>query len=137
MALGVGFDAAVFFFGRATFALKYPGVPLQARDIAFLNVYIISTYSLLSGKRLNPYIEANIGVSRLTEATYRQNVQEVRVIYYEIPGRTRLTFALGGGVDVSLLRWMSFRAEANAAYVLNDPNAGLIFSLRGGPRFPL
>ena len=61
----------------------------------------------------------------------------VRVIYYDIEGRTRLTLGFGGGVDYYIYRWLLLQAEVKMTYAHNDPQRSLIPLLRGGVIFVL
>ena len=136
-AIGIGLDASTLYFRRGAFAGSYPGVPVQARNLGFFCLYLAATYTPMPGKRLMPFVEANIGAARLTGAIYQEMINGVRVTYYSIPGTMRLALAAAGGVDLVFNSRLAFRGEVKATYLNNDPDLGIELGLRGGLRFRL
>ncbi len=136
-SLGIGMDVAQFMFRPDAFSQTYPAVTVQSRDPVWGSVYVGGKMSLLPSMRTCPYVTATLGASRLTEALYRQVVDEARVTYYHIGGSTRLTFGLAVGADIYISRWLAAVLEARGWYVHNDPDIGLIATGRGGFRCTL
>jgi hypothetical protein len=136
-ALGMGFDASLLYFKRGAFSAAYPDVPRQRRNLAYLNLSLVCMYTLAPGRRTSAFIDGEIGASRFTGATYKVIINDVRTVYYDIPGRMRLTIGLGTGVDIGLQRWIAVRVEGRALYMHDDPNAGVTLALRAGLKFLL
>jgi hypothetical protein len=131
-SLGMGVDAAKYPFREPWFVLAYPTIPPQATDLYWWNLYFSSKLTFPTGTRFVPFALGQIGVSRVTDAEYREVIAGVRVIYYDIKGTTRLTFGFGGGVDYYVYRWLLLQAEMKMTYAHNDPQRSLIPLLRGG-----
>ena len=136
-SLGVGLDAAQYPFREPWFALAYPTVPPQKSDLYWWNLYFASKLTFPGRSRFAPFAIGQIGVSRITAAEYREVIGGVRVTYYDIKGRTRLTVGLGGGVDYFVYRWLFLQAEAKTTYAHNDPQRSFIPLLRAGAVFIL
>ena len=137
VALGIGLDAAMLKFNEGAFRLSHPTVPVQSKDILLTNVYLAMKYSIMPSMRLSPYVGVTIGASHLSEAVYGDVIDSVRVSYYNIPGRTRLSLGISFGADVYLARWLACDIEAKTNYMHNDPDIGMASFLRGGLRFTL
>ncbi len=133
-ALGIGADATLFYFSRKDFGLSNPGVEVKAKNIALLNVYLAWKLSLLPSMRTCPYLGFNVGIARLTGATYQSVVNGFTQTYYLIPGKSRLALGPTAGADILVIRGLALEAEAKATYLHNDPAGGIIIFLRGGLR---
>ncbi len=130
--LGLGLDVAKYPFRERWFALAYPAIPPQSTDLYWWNLYFSSKRTFSTGTRFVPFAFGQVGVSRVTDAEYREVIAGVRVIYYDIKGSTRLTLGFGGGVDYYIYRWLLLQAEVKMTYAHNDPQRSLIPLLRGG-----
>jgi len=137
VAFGVGIDAALLMFDAERFKTAHAGVPVQARNTAFLNAYITWKYTPFWKYRLAPYFGASVGAARYTGAEYKQIVNDVKVTYYDIPGITHLTLSVFAGSELLLARWVALTVEAKATYVHHDPDAGIGIGLNGGFHFIL
>ena len=133
--LGMGFDAATLYFDALAFSVRYPGVPFQKKNLAYLNPYVTGRFTLKPGTRLSPFVSLNVGVARVTPASQMEVISGVRHIYYNIPGRWRLATSVSGGADLVLSRWFAVVGEAKLTYVHNDPDLGANCALRLGARF--
>jgi len=133
--VGVGVDVAALWFRASRFGLAHPGVPLENKPVAQITIALSGRVELLPEKRIGPYCGLSIGASRLTAAVYQQVIDSVRVTYFRIPGRTRLSAAGFAGVTFYATRWLGFEAESRLLYVHNDPDAGVTVALRTGIRF--
>ena len=131
-AFGMGLEGTLLYFNKAGFANRWPGVALQARNIAFLNAYLAWKLTMIPQKQTTPYLSLNAGIGRLTGARYQEIVNGVRTTYYDISGRTRLTLGAAAGVDIMLTRGFALEAEVKSTYVHNDPDVGIMIFLRGG-----
>jgi hypothetical protein len=136
-SLGIGVDAARYPFREPWFVLAYPTIPPQSTDLYWWNLYFASKLAFPGRTRFVPFALGQIGVSRVTAAEYREVIGGVRVIYYDIKGRTRLTVGFGGGVDYYVYRWLLLQVEAKMTYAHNDPQRNLIPLLRAGVMFVL
>jgi hypothetical protein len=137
VAVGVGVDVSVFFFDMQTFGDRYPDVPMHVRDIGIIDIYLLTKFFFRPGMVLSPSVTFTIGASHSTGATYKKEDPLPRKIYYDVPRSTRLAMGLAAGADIVVARWLAFVLEAKLSYVHNDPNIGLLASLRGGFRFRL
>ncbi len=137
MALGVGVDVSVFYFDMQAFSERYPDVPTHVREIGIIDVYLLMRFAFRPGMVLSPYVTVTIGASHSTGATYKKEDPLPRQIYYDVPRSTRLAMGLAAGADIVVARWLTFVLEAKLSYVHNDPNIGLLASLRVGFRFRL
>jgi hypothetical protein len=135
--LGTGADVSMLWFRQAAFAQAYPSVPLQPKDMAWVNVFVLARYGFIPSGRVHPYTELAIGASRLSGAEYKEVVDSVRVTYYDIPARTRLALTITGGLDIPVIRGLSFLAEVAVRYVHHDENVGVALLARGGVRVTL
>lgn len=133
-ALGFGVDVSVLRFRSDAFQSRFPTVELREKNLTFIHAYIAWKFLLHRTKRFSPFIGATAGISQLTGATYREIIDSVRVTYYDVPARIRLTIGMKGGIDIGLSSGFSVEAEGSWVYVHNDPNIGLGFSLRLGGR---
>jgi hypothetical protein len=131
----VGVDVAGYWFKARKFASEHPGVALENKPVAHVVIALVGRFDLLPGNRLGPFLGAALGASRLTEAVYQEVIDSVRVTYFSIPGRTRLTAAVLGGADFKVNRWFAVTAEVRLTSVIHDPDAGFMVTLRGGFRF--
>ncbi|HET6272207.1 MAG TPA: hypothetical protein VFG32_04455 [Bacteroidota bacterium] len=137
LAFGMGLDLAYLKFNEQSFQSELPGIPVRSKDITLGMLSLAMKYSLLPSMRVSPFVGATLGATRLTGAVYKETVDSVLVTYYNIPGRTRLTFGLTAGVDIYLVRWLALQMEAKTSYVHNDPNLGFTSFLRAGIRLSL
>jgi hypothetical protein len=101
------------------------------------DVYIAMKCALMPSMRFSPFVAATIGATHISEAIYGDVIDSVRVTYYSIPGRNKLTLGISAGADLYLARWITFELEAKANYVHNDPDLGVASFIRGGFRFTL
>jgi hypothetical protein len=134
---GVGGEAALFSFRRGAFALAYPGIVTQARNLATVYLYIAVRNYLKPSVRMTPFIGAEIGVLRTTGAEYKDFVAGVRNTYYEIPGMSHLASSVSAGVDYYIFRRTALQIHGRALYVFNDPNTGLLFTVHAGVKIAL
>lgn len=137
IGFGLGMDAALLKFRASSFRSTFPGVLVQARDVAYLSLFIALRYTPFAKKRLAPFFGANVGIAKFTQATYIALVDSVRKTYYNVPGIARLTLGVVGGTDYYITRWFALTAEAKLTYMLHDPNAELGVLVVGGFRFTL
>ena len=135
--LGVGLDVAAFWFRSSRFIQSNPGVPLHNMPVSHITIALTGRVELTPGKRFVPYLGLSIGASRLTAAVYREVIDSVRVTWFNIPGRTRLSAGGIAGVSFQTSRWLGVEAESRLLYVHNDPDAGLVVLLRAGLRFTI
>jgi opacity protein-like surface antigen len=135
--VGTGVDVSALWFRQANFGLRYPSVELQRRNMAWVNIFLLSRFGLSPGGPVHPYVEFGAGGSRLSGAEYKEIVDSVRVTYYEIPARTRLAMKFTGGIEITLSPAFAFIAEGALRYVHNDPNMGVGLLLQGGVRLTL
>ncbi|MFN0156653.1 MAG: hypothetical protein ACKVRP_01115 [Bacteroidota bacterium] len=135
IGLGVGFEIALLQFDEPAFRAAFPTVELQHRDIVLSHVYVGGRYNILPGMRTSPYLQATVGVSRMTEALYRKVIDGARVTYYHVGGSTRLTGGLAAGLDIYFNRALALELEARAIYAHNDSDLGIATSIRAGFRF--
>lgn len=135
VGLGLGFEIALLEFDEPAFRGAFPTVEVQHRNVVLSHVYVGGRYNILPGMRTSPYLQVTAGISRMTEASYRKLINDVRVTYYHVGGSTRLTGGLAAGVDVYFNRALALELEARAVYAHNDPDLGFATSARGGFRF--
>ena len=133
-AFGAGLDVSIFRFKTPEFQKRFPSVELRAKNIALIHAYLRWKYLLYRTQRLSPFVGASIGIAQTTGATYKDVIASVRVTYYDVPARTRLTLGIQGGVAYSFSPSFALEAEGSWYYIHNDPNIGLGFSLRLGGR---
>jgi len=137
LSVGIELDAAAYWFRAEKFVASHPGVPLRNTPVAMINIALIGRYELMKGKKFGPYIGLALGAVRITEAVYQQIVDSVRVTYYSIPAKTRLTMACIGGAEYKVSRKFALDGEARLMYVHHDPDVGLTLTVRAGVRFTL
>lgn len=137
VSFGIGVDAALLKFNESAFRFAFPGVAVQGKDVVMANVYIAMKCVLMPSMRFTPFLGATIGATHVSEAIYGDVIDSVRVTYYSIPGRGKLTIGVSAGTDLYLARWITFEVEAKANYVHNDPDLGVASFIRGGFRFTL
>ncbi len=135
VGLGVGFEIALLEFDEPAFRETFPAVEIQRRDIVISHVYVGAKVNIMPTMRTTPYLQATLGVSRMTEALYRKVIDGVRVTYYYVGGSTRLTGGLAAGVNIYLNRALALEFEGRAIYAHNDPDFGIAASARAGFRF--
>jgi hypothetical protein len=135
--LGFGAEATLFSFRRGNFFAQNPGVPVQAKDMVFVNVYLLMRRYFQPTLRTSPYVGAELGFLRISGAEYKEIVNGVRVTYYDIPGALRLTASAVLGVDQYLSRRLAIQVDVRATYIHNDPSVGLILGGRGGLKLTL
>jgi hypothetical protein len=137
VAMGLGVDVSHLLFNEGAFRNAYPTVPVEASDIYLANIYVGTKISPMPTMRFSPYLTGSVGAMKMTEAQYRKVINEVRVTYYNIPGMTRLSFGIAGGVDIYISRWFALQLEAKSTYVHNDPDVGIATFFRGGFKFSM
>jgi hypothetical protein len=137
LSLGLGIDAAKFSFREEWFRLGYPTLPIHALDLYWWNVYVGGKFAIPNRSLFTPFGEAQIGVSHITPAEYREVINGVRVTYYNIKSSTRLTLGLSAGVDVRVAWWLALQAEGKMTYAYNDPQRNFVFLGRGGFLFSI
>lgn len=135
--VGVGIDVGAFWFRASRFIQSNPGVALHNIPVAQITIALTGRMELFPEKRISPSLGLSIGVSRLTAAVYRQEIDSVRVTWFSIPGRTRLSVGGIAGVTFRATRWLGIDAESRLLYIHNDPDAGLMLLLRAGLRFAI
>lgn len=134
VSVGVGGEASLLHFRSGAFEQRYPGVPVQERNVGLLHLYLAWRYAFLSQPPVSPFIGATVGAAKATSAVYQTTVSGIRTIYYEIPGRMRLAFGALAGADFFLDRSLAIEVEGKAIYLYNDPEVGLTVSVRAGVR---
>jgi hypothetical protein len=135
--VGMGTDVAGLWFRQTKFALAYPTVAVQKRNMAWVNLYLLTRVGFLPSASVHPYVEVAVGGSRLSGADYKQVVDSVRVTYYDIPGRMRLAMTFTCGMEIPVSRRLSFVVDAALRSVRNDENVGLGGLFQGGVRVTL
>ena len=133
--VGMGIDAAALLFRASRFVQNHPGVVLRNTPVAQVTVALTGRMEFFPEKRFGPYLGLSVGASRLSAAVYQEVVDSVRVTYYSIPGRTRLSAGGNAGVVFHATRWLGFEAECRLLYVHNDPDTGVSIAFRSGVRF--
>lgn len=134
VSVGVGMEASSLFFRSGAFETKFPGVSSKKPNIGFLHLYLAWRYAFLSQPPVSPFIGASVGAAKATPAVYETMINGIRTTYYEIPGRTRLAVAGLVGADFFLDRTVAVEVEGKAVYLHNDPEVGLVLSVRAGVR---
>lgn len=135
LSLGIGVNAAAYWFRSAKFGNDRPGVPVLNLPVAHVAVELIGRFDLLPARKVNPYFGFSLGVVRMSAATYTATINAVRVVYYDLPVRTRLTFGVNPGVEFRLGHSVAFDVEGMCLYVNNDPNVSWTLTPRAGLRF--
>jgi hypothetical protein len=134
---GVGLEAALLSFRRGTFARTFPGVPVQARTLTSIYLYLGMRNYLKPSVRMTPFIGAEIGVVRCSGAEYKEIIGGVRHTYYDIPGMSHLAASCSAGLDYYFIRRMAVQVEGRAIYVMNDTDTGLLLAAHAGFKFTL
>lgn len=135
LAVGAGVDLSVLRWSYAGYYDKYPsGPPPLDRKVIWWDLYMLGRYTFLLNSNITPYVTVKLGATRPTPALFREVVDSVRVTYYSVAGRTRLSFGASGGVDIRISYELAFVAEVNAVFVHHDPVLGAALSIRGGFR---
>jgi hypothetical protein len=134
---GVGIDAALFSFRRGMFAAIFPGVPVQAKNLTTIHVYMGMRNYLKPSVRMTPFLGAEVGVVRCSGAEYKAIISGVRHTYYDIPGMAHLAASVSAGVDYYLVPHLAVQLEGRAIYVVNDPDMGLFLTAHAGFKFAL
>lgn len=137
VAFGIGVDAALLKFNEPAFRFTYPTVPLQSRDIVMASVYLAVKCMMLPSMRVSPYVGMTLGATHSSEAIYGDVISGVRVSYYNLPARSRLTIGLALGTDIYISRRLAVELEAKSNYIHHDPDFGVASFVRGGFRFTL
>jgi len=137
VSFGVGIDVAQLHFNEQSFRNTYPTVPVQSNNIIMSNVYIAMKWMMMPSMRLSPFAGITLGATHLSDAVYKDIVDSVRVTYYSLPGRTRLTVGISLGASLYITHWISLDLEAKSNYVFHDADLGASSFLRGGFRFTL
>lgn len=134
VALGVGAEAALFFFDRQSFEGRFPNVPAHQLNTANLHIFVGWKYTGRLGSFLCPTLGATLGASKMTKALYQQRVAGIRQTYYEIPGMTRATLGATAGLEFVLSRSLALLLEGRAQYLHNDPEVAFLGGGRTGIR---
>ena len=138
LALGIEFGGAQFYFDRAAFGLKYPGVPIEAQNAGMIDAHLLAKFMFDPRMIFSPYLTGTLGATHWTGASYKEELPgQPRRIFYDIPRKTRLAAGLTLGADIVLSSWFAVVVEARASTVINDPDLGLTAALRGGVRLRL
>ncbi len=137
VSLGFGAEGAIFAFNEGGFALKYPGVNPHPLALGYVHFFVGWRFQMRSGGGITPTLGATIGASKLTRASHQERIAGVRVTYYEIPGRFRLTGGATAGLDFPLGSSFALSLEGRALYLMNDPDASALVSGRLGVRLTL
>jgi hypothetical protein len=137
VSFGVGVDVAQLQFNDQSFRKVYPSVPVQPNNILMSSVYLAMKSMVMPSMRLSPFVGLTLGATHLSDAVYRDIVDSVRVTYYYLPGRTRLTVGVSAGASLYISRWFSIDMEAKTNYVFHDADLGVSSFFRGGVRFTL
>jgi hypothetical protein len=137
VAFGIGVDAAMLNFNESAFRFAYPMVPIQSKDMVMASVYLAMKCVLLPSMRVSPYVGMTLGATHASEAIYGDVIDSVRVNYYSLPARTRLTIGLALGGDIYITRWLAVELEGKINYLHHDPDFGITSFVRGGFRFTL
>jgi hypothetical protein len=101
------------------------------------SVYLAMKCIMLPSMRLSPYVGMTLGATRASEAIYGDVIDSVRISYYNLPARSRLTIGFALGTDIYITRWLAVELEAKVNYMHHDPDFGLASFVRGGFRFTL
>jgi hypothetical protein len=132
--VGVGVDLTVLRWSYAGYYEKYPsGPPPLDRKVIWWDLYILGRYTFAPTHAITPFVTLKVGATRPTPASF-QTVDSVKITYYSVPARTRLSIGISTGIDAAITRELAFVAEANAVFVHNDPVLGAALSIRGGFR---
>ncbi|MEW6509594.1 MAG: opacity family porin [Bacteroidota bacterium] len=133
--IGIEVEASALWFRAGKFGGAHPGVRAEHKHIAHMAIGLTGKYEFAAVRRLIPYVGLSVGASRLTPAIAQEIVDSVRVTYFNIPGRTRLSVGFLGGVSYPLTRWLAIGVEARWLYVHNDPDIGATTAVRGRLQF--
>ncbi len=134
-SVGLGVDLTVLRWSYAGYYEKYPtGPPPLDRKVIWWDLYLLGRYVFIRDRALTPYATFKIGATRPTPASFKQVVDSVKITYYSVPARTRLSIGASAGIDAAITDELAFVAEANAVLVHNDPVLGAAVSIRGGFR---
>jgi hypothetical protein len=132
---GVGVDLTVLRWSYAGYYEKYPsGPPPLDRKVIWWDLYLLGRYTFAPTHTVTPFVTLKLGATRPTPASFKQVVDSVKITYYSVPARTRLSVGVSAGIDAAITKELAFVAEANAVLVHNDPVLGAAVSIRGGFR---
>jgi hypothetical protein len=92
---------------------------------------------MLPSMRVSPYVGMTLGATHASEAIYGDVIDSVRISYYDLPARSRLTIGLALGADIYITRWLAAELEVKTNYIHHDPDFGVASFVRGGFRFTL
>jgi len=135
VSLGFALDGSAYWFRGQKFAATYPGLPFKNPPVAQISAGVVARVSLAPTKKLAPYVGASIGFSHMTGAEYIQEVNGIRVTYYNLPFQDRLAASLLCGIEMRLKRSFALDVEARSLFVNNDPDVGATLAARAGMRF--
>jgi hypothetical protein len=102
--------------------------------VIWWDLYLLGRYTFAPTRTVAPYVTFKLGATRPTPASFTQVVDSVKVTYYSVSARTRLSLGASAGIDVAITRELAFVAEVNAVLVHNDPVLGAAVAARGGFR---
>jgi hypothetical protein len=132
---GVGVDLTVLRWSYAGYYEKYPsGPPPLDRKVIWWDLYLLGRYTFVPTHAMTPYVTLKLGATRPTPASFKQVVDSVKITYYSVPARTRLSIGVSAGIDAAITDALAFVVEVNAVLVHNDPVLGAAVSIRGGFR---
>jgi hypothetical protein len=134
VSLGIGAEGSILKFRPGAFAQTFPNVPVEARSIGLLHVYLTWRYTFVSQPPVSPFIGASVGAAKATAVGYQTMIDGIRKVYYEIPGRMHLAVAGLVGADFFLNNRLAIEVEGKGVYLYNDPEVGLFLSVRAGVR---
>jgi hypothetical protein len=136
VALGIGVDLSWLFFDVAAFSLRRPGVSLQVTDnVVLADIHLDAAYYFFKGNQTRPFVDLQVGIVAISQATYREIVNGVRTTYYDVGGNGRLAMSLAGGAIVQLDARLAIHAELKGTFIHNDPAASFLAHLRAGIQY--
>jgi len=138
LAMGLEVSGAQFYFDKMAFGTRYPGVANEGQNAGMIDAFLLMKIMFNPRMIFSPYLTVSLGATHWTGASAKEEIPgQPRVIYYDIPRKTRLAGALTLGTDVVLSSWFALVLEARVASVFNDPELGVTGALRGGVRLRL
>jgi hypothetical protein len=134
-SVGIGVDLTVLRWSYAGYYEKYPsGPPPLDKKVIWWDLYLLGRYTFAPTHTVTPFVTLKLGATRPTPASFKQVVDSVKITYYSVSARTRLSIGASAGIDATITKELAFVAEVNAVLVHNDPVLGAAVSIRGGFR---
>lgn len=135
ISVGVGVDLTVLRWSYAGYYEKYPsGPPPLDKKVIWWDLYLLGRYTFAPTHAVTPFVTFKLGATRPTPASFKQVVDSVKITYYSVSARTRLSIGASAGIDATITKELAFVAEVNAVIVHNDPVLGAAVMIRGGFR---